>query len=89
MNASDIAVDFDDVPQLVTRTMELRLVRYCDMTEPLALMEGETETLQDWREGHERYFKRQGIFDPEMELIWERFDVVEDLGSDMRGGRQP
>lgn len=80
----DIVLDFDDVPQLVTRTMELVRVRFCDMTEEMALMEGEDETLAGWRAGHERYYRRQGIFDPEMMLIWERFAVVEDFAKDAR-----
>ncbi|NKX44323.1 ASCH domain-containing protein [Roseicyclus persicicus] len=75
----DIAVDFEGVPQLVTRTLELRRVRFCDMTEEMALVEGEDEDLAGWREGHERYYRRAGIFHPEMGLIWERFELVEDL----------
>ncbi len=78
----DVVLDFDDVPQLVTRTLELVRVRFCDMTEEMALMEGEDETLAGWRAGHERYYRRAGIFAPDMGLIWERFEVVEDLGGD-------
>lgn len=78
----DIATTFDGRPALVNRTVELRLVRFCDMTEEMALAEGEDETLEGWREGHERYYRRLGVFDPEMELIWERFEVVEDLGAE-------
>ncbi|MEJ6392282.1 ASCH domain-containing protein [Gymnodinialimonas sp. 2305UL16-5] len=77
----DIATTFDGRPALVTRTMELRLVRFCDMPEDMALAEGENDTLEGWRAGHEGYYRRLGIFDPEMELIWERFEVVEDLGA--------
>lgn len=77
----DIATTFDGRPALVNRTLELRLVRFCDMTEEMALAEGEDETLAGWRAGHERYYRRLGVFDPEMELIWERFEVVEDLGA--------
>lgn len=77
----DIATTFDGRPAVVTRTVELRLVRFCDMPEAMALVEGEDETLEGWRAGHERYYRRLGIFGPEMELIWERFEVVEDLGT--------
>ena len=77
----DIATTFDGRPALVNRTVELRLVRFCDMTEEMALAEGEDETLAGWRAGHERYYRRLAVFDPEMELIWERFEVVEDLGA--------
>lgn len=77
----DIATTFDGRPALVNRTMELRIVRFCDMTEAMALAEGEDETLEGWRAGHERYYRRLGVFDPQMELIWERFEVIEDLGA--------
>ncbi len=77
----DIATTFDGRPALVNRTVELRLVRFCDMPEELALAEGEDETLAGWQENHERYYRRAGIFKPQMELVWERFEVVEDLGA--------
>ena len=77
----DIALDWDGTPALVIETLELREVRFRDMTEEMALMEGENETLSGWQEGHRRYFERHGVFDPEMILIWERFEVVEDFGS--------
>ncbi|WP_424974013.1 ASCH domain-containing protein [Dinoroseobacter sp. S124A] len=80
----DIVVDFDEVPQLVTRTLELVPVRFCDMTEEMALMEGEDETLEGWRRQHEGYYRDMGIFEPDMLLHWERFEVVEDLSEGTR-----
>ena len=77
----DIAVDFENRPRLVTRTLELRRVTFEAMTEEMALLEGEDESLEGWRAGHERYYRRAGIFAPDMELIWERFEVVEDLAA--------
>lgn len=82
----DIVVDFDEVPQLVTRTLELVPLRFCDMTEERALMEGEDATLEGWRLQHETYYRNLGIFDPEMTLYWERFEVVEDLGKGRHDG---
>jgi uncharacterized protein YhfF len=77
----DVAVDFDGRPQLVTRTLELRRVTFDTMTEDMALMEGEDADLAGWRAGHERYWRRAGIFAPDMEILWERFEVVENLGA--------
>lgn len=77
----DIATTFDGRPALVNRTVGLKLVRFADMTEAMALAEGEDDSLDGWRAGHERYYRRLGVFDPQMELIWERFDVIEDLGA--------
>ncbi len=45
----------------------------------MALAEGEDESLAGWQENHRAYFARNGGFAPEMELIWERFALVEDL----------
>jgi uncharacterized protein YhfF len=35
---------------------------------------------QRWQQGHAAYFARNGGFTPEMELVCERFVMVEDLG---------
>lgn len=75
----DIALEWDDRPALVIETVEVSTCRYCDVTEDFALAEGENETLEGWREGHRQYFERNGGFNPEMELLCERFRLVEDL----------
>ncbi len=77
----DIALDWDDRPALVIETLDVSICRYCDVTEDFALAEGENETLEEWREAHRRYFERNGGFDPEMELLCERFRLVEDLAA--------
>ncbi len=78
----DIALEWDGRPALVIETLEVTVSRFCDMTEAFALAEGENETLEGWRKDHRRYFKRNGGFDPEMELLCERFRLVEDLASE-------
>ena len=35
--------------------------------------------LADWRKGHQEYFERNGGFSPDMELVCERFKLVEVL----------
>lgn len=77
----DVALDASGCPALVIETLELRHTTWNTMTEDMALAEGEDETLEAWRAGHRRYYERQGIFDPDMALIWERFAVIEDFGS--------
>ena len=80
----DIALEWDGHPALVIETVEVSVCRYCDVTEDFALAEGENETLEGWREDHRRYFERNGGFDPEMELVCERFHMVEDLAKEQR-----
>lgn len=75
----DIALDWDGAPALVIETLEVVPCRFCDVTEEMALAEGEDESLAGWHENHRAYFARNGGFAPEMELIWERFALVEDL----------
>jgi uncharacterized protein YhfF len=75
----DIAANWDGTPALVIRTTKVEEVRYCDVTEEMALAEGENDTLLGWRKDHKAYFKRGGHFDPEMMLVFEHFELVEDL----------
>ena len=75
----DIALDWDRRPALVIETVEVTVRRYCDVDEAFALAEGENDSLKGWREDHRRYFERNGGFDPKMELVCERFRLVEDL----------
>ncbi len=75
----DIAANWDGTPALVIRTTRLDKVRFCDVTETMALAEGEDADLEGWRAGHRAYFKRNGGYDPEMMLLFEHFELVEDL----------
>ena len=75
----DIAANWDGTPALVIRTTKVEEIRYCDVTEEMALAEGENDTLLGWRKDHKAYFKRGGHFDPEMMLVFEHFELVEDL----------
>jgi uncharacterized protein YhfF len=76
----DIAMHFDGTAALVIETVEVVDTTFDAMTEEMALLEGEDESLAGWRENHERYYRRLGVFAPDMPLIWERFAVVEDFG---------
>ncbi len=75
----DIALDWDGNPALVIETTEVTIRRFSDVDADFALAEGEDETLEDWRAGHRDYFGRNGGFDPDMELVCERFRLIEDL----------
>ena len=50
--------------------------RFDEVPEDFALAEGEG-TFDDWKLGHERFFRRNGGFSPDMMLLCERFEVVE------------
>ena len=50
------------------------------MTSELASKEGEGDlSLEYWKEGHIRYFEREGTYSEEMELVFEEFELTEIL----------
>lgn len=77
----DIGTNWDGTPAFVIRTKSVEQVRFCDVTEKMALAEGEDEDLEGWRTGHQAYFKRNGGFEPDMMLVFEHFELVEDLAN--------
>ncbi|WP_208607973.1 ASCH domain-containing protein [Thioclava sediminum] len=81
----DIALDWDGKPAVMIETVEVTIRRFCDVDEDFALAEGEDETLEGWRQGHQAYFERNGGFTPEMELVCERFRLVKDYQGEPDG----
>ena len=74
----DIALDWDGNPALLIETTEVSIHRFRDVPEDFALAEGEG-SFADWKQGHIAFFSRNGGFDPDMELVCERFRLVEVL----------
>lgn len=67
-------------PVCVIRTTRLQLLSFSDVTEELAKKEGEGDlSLRYWRDEHERFFRREGTFSDDMEVIFEEFHVVEKI----------
>ncbi len=65
-------------PMCVSRTISMRVIRFSEMTSELASKEGEGDlSLEYWKEGHRRYFEREGTYSEEMELVFEEFEVTE------------
>ncbi|TYC69964.1 ASCH domain-containing protein [Stappia sp. BW2] len=80
----DIALNWDGTPALVIETVAVTVQRFCDVGEDFALAEGENDDLAGWQRDHQMFFERNGGFDPEMELVCERFKVVEDLQPELK-----
>lgn len=74
----DIATLWDGTPTLITRTVSVQNIRFCDVTAEQARMESDLP-LDDWRMMQQKHFSKSGGFDPEMLLVFETFEVVEDL----------
>ena len=76
----DIVLDGAGRRAAVIETVEVTVRRFDEIDEAFAYDEGEGfRTVADWREGHQRYFERNGGFSPDMELVCERFKLVEIL----------
>ncbi|MEP4031284.1 ASCH domain-containing protein [Roseibium polysiphoniae] len=75
----NIVLNWDSSPALVIETIQVEQARFCDVEADFALAEGENDTLEGWQHDHQKFFERNGGFDPEMMLICERFKLIEDL----------
>ncbi|MEQ4672930.1 ASCH domain-containing protein [Providencia vermicola] len=65
-------------PMCVIRTLKMQVIRFNEMTGELASKEGEGDlSLEHWKEGHKRFFEREGSYSEEMELIFEEFELIE------------
>jgi len=77
-----VLVDGSGTPRAVRRTTQVDIVPFHAVDAAFAWDEGEGErTLADWRDGHRRYWMRQGAhegftFAETLEVVLERFRVV-------------
>ncbi len=79
----DVVLDGRGRRAAVIETLEVTVRRFDQIDYTFAYDEGEGfRTLTDWRDGHKRYFERNGGFSPDMELVCERFRLVEILDRD-------
>ena len=75
----DIALDWDGLPALVIETTAVTIRRFCDVDADFALAEGEDGTLEGWQAGHRKFFERNGGWQSDMELVCERFCMIENF----------
>jgi uncharacterized protein YhfF len=76
----DIVLDGAGRPAAIIETVEVTVRRFSEMDEQFAYDEGEGfRTLAHWREGHRDFFERNGGWSEDLELICERFRLIEVL----------
>lgn len=75
----DIVLSWDGTPALAIRTLSIVVEKFSEVGEIFALAEGENDNLEGWQLDHRAYFGRNGGFDPEMKLVCERFELVEEF----------
>ncbi|SEP63243.1 Uncharacterized protein YhfF [Devosia sp. YR412] len=65
-------------PACVIETLSVQIRRFDDIDPAFTDREGEGDYAA-WRDGHERYFARNGGFSPDMDVVCETFRLVEVL----------
>jgi uncharacterized protein YhfF len=84
----DVVLDGKGRPAAVIETLEVEIRSFAQVDERFASDEGEGDgTLAWWRDAHRQYFERNGGFSPDMQLVCERFRLVEklDRGEEVSG----
>ncbi|MEP3440557.1 MAG: ASCH domain-containing protein [Sulfitobacter sp.] len=74
----DVALNWDGTPAVMVETVEVFTRRFDEMDEAFVVAQGEFRDLAHWRASYEAYFRRAGMFEPNMKLMCERFKVIED-----------
>ncbi|MDM7132825.1 ASCH domain-containing protein, partial [Klebsiella pneumoniae] len=79
----DIVLDGQGRPAAVIETTEVTVKRFDEVDESFARDEGEGDlSLAYWRGAHETYFARNGGFAPDMDVVCERFRLIQVLVPD-------
>jgi len=76
----NVILDSAGQPRCVIRTLQLHLLRFDCVTPAQAALEGEGDlSLAYWQQGHQEFFIREGSYQPDMELVYEIFELIEIL----------
>jgi uncharacterized protein YhfF len=68
------------VPAVVTRTLSVERLAFDRMDEARVVAQHKFRDLAHWRLGYEAYLTRMGRFSPNVNMMFERFKIVEDFG---------
>ena len=77
-----VVTDYEGVPLCVIQTTEIRFLPFDEVGAQFAFDEGEGDrTLEDWREGHQRYFTKEAVeytleFNEKSLIVCERFKLL-------------
>lgn len=74
----DVVLDGRGRRAAVIETVEVTIKRFDEVDEAFARAEGEGDLSYDyWRDEHQAYFERNGGFSPEVDVVCERFRLIE------------
>ncbi|NIY80876.1 ASCH domain-containing protein [Celeribacter sp. HF31] len=76
----DIVANWDGTPAMVVRTVSVDKVKFRHVTPQMAMAEGEDKDIEAWRKRTAKAFGTKGVLDRDTMLVFETFELVEDLG---------
>lgn len=76
----DMALDWEGRPALATGTLAVERITFDKMVEVRVAQQGEFRDLIHWRLGYEAHLTRAGRFAPDVDVMFERFEIIEDFG---------
>jgi len=76
---TDIVAHWDGTPALVVKTVKVQEVRYCDVNTNMAHSDLGMDDFTAWRKATKAACRKSGEFHPEMMLVFEFFQLIEDL----------
>ena len=76
---TDIVAHWNNTPALIVKTVKVQQVRYCDVNTNMAHSDLGRDDFVAWRKATKAAIKRDHKFDPEMLLVFEFFQLLEDL----------
>lgn len=75
-----ICLNSSGQPVCEIETIETQTLPFTAVTPEMAALEGEGDlSYRYWREAHEAYYKREGTWQPDMDVIFETFRVTQIL----------
>jgi len=82
----NIVTDWEGNPHCIIKTTKVSILPFNEITYEICKREGEDDTLQSWKDSHQRFFSKQGEsmgfeFSETMEVVFEDFEVVYRAGS--------
>lgn len=84
-----ICLSGDGKPLCEIETVELKTLRFDEVTPEMAALEGEGDlSYRFWRDVHQAYYERENTWDPDMLVIFETFRVTRILDRDFADNAQ-
>lgn len=78
-----ICLNSANQPVCEIETMNIQTLPFAAVTPDMAALEGEGDlSYRYWRDAHEAYYKREGTWQPEMDVIFETFRVTRILNDE-------